>query len=518
MAKMLTLIERWRKRGPAWWAEHEFGWIMEDGRPITLLPWQKAVLSSWWKHRDTTSALAISAPKKVGKTLLNSVLLAWRFLALGGLHYANANDLDQSAGRQFLQVAAMVKRHPLLAEHVKAGRWRLEFQPTGALLEALPVDAAGSAGADHWTSSHTECWGILHENARRTWEELTGQPGTIHGFPSLRIADSYAGFLSESETWHGLVDRGLTGERLPGTWPMWKVGGLLLFHMSGDTAQKRCFRGTAAQRRAYYADQAADLRPGAFRRLHKNERASSEDAFILPEQWAGCVVDGFRIPGPDRSVRLFVGLDLAVKKDFAACVSVFKKDGVSHIGPYKIWKPAPVVDLDAIEEYLLDLAGDYTIAGAGADPFQAQMLMQRCERAGLRIAEYAQTQSGLTVAGNLLWDLIRTARLVVPGRGAEELRSHVLAATARETPRGIRLIKGTGQIDGAIALSIALVLAGPGWDVAAAGAMAELGLPDYLVSDKQMEAAAIARATGRSFNRRHSPFTNQPLFKRRKKQ
>lgn len=458
-----TLAERWRRAGPVAWAEHRLGWVMEGGRPIVLAPWQKAVLGAWWANRDTTSTLTISAPKKVGKTLLNAVLLAWRWLALGGLHYANANDLDQSSGRQFKEVAAMCARHPLLADHVKAGRWRLEFLPTGAELEALAVDAAGSSGAAHWTSSHTECWGVIHEQSVRSYEELTGQPGSIGGVPSLRICDSYAGYEGESTVWHDLVDRGLAGERLRGDWPLFRAGGLLLFHMDGEAAQERCFRGSAAARRAYYLDQAAELRPGAFRRLHLNQRASAESAFIDPAQWDACLLDDYRIPGPNRDVQLYVGIDLGIKADYSAVVSTFKYGDQHWIGPHRIWKPSghpPTVDLSSVEQYLMRLNEQYTVVRCAADPYQAASLIQQTERRGLTIHEHPQTVGNLTVMGNYLWDTIREGRLVVPSVGAEGLRAHVLAASAKETARGIRLIKGTGKIDAAIGLAISLVISG----------------------------------------------------------
>ena len=75
------LTERWRAAGPARWAEHKYGWIMPDGRPITLAPWQRAVLDGWWKHRETTSTLAISNIKKTGKTTVNAIISAWRWRA-----------------------------------------------------------------------------------------------------------------------------------------------------------------------------------------------------------------------------------------------------------------------------------------------------------------------------------------------------------------------------------------------------------------------------------------------------
>ncbi len=116
-----------------------------------------------------------------------------------GEHYAVGNDLDQCAGRQFQQIAEMVKRNDYLRSNCRVTNKEIEFMPTGSTITALPVDAAGNAGANHLTACHTEAWGIVYEGGIRAYEELTPPPGRIYGLPALRIADSYAGFEGESD-------------------------------------------------------------------------------------------------------------------------------------------------------------------------------------------------------------------------------------------------------------------------------------------------------------------------------
>jgi len=458
-----TVVTGWRDMGPVAWAEHSLGWLMADGMPIRLTDWQRAVLEALERRQKYTSTLAISNVKKAGKTTLNALLTCWRWLALPGLHFICANDLDQSTGLQFRMIAGMVDRHPFLSERVVATRTRLTFTPTGSELEALSVDAAGSAGANHLTSSHTEAWGIQYEEGIRAFEELTPQPGRFYGFPAMRICDSYAGWEGESDTWHDLVDRGLAGDRVSEDWPIYQAGGLLLFHASGYEAQDRCFRGGAEEREAYYEDQRASLRPGTFRRLHLNERTSSEGAFILAEEWDALVVERFSCPGPGTAdVSLTVGLDLATKHDCAAAVSVFtvpdEDEVLLALGPYRIWWPrGEELDLSAVEEWLVELAQGYTVSSIRYDPYQSVYLAQRLAAEGLPVQEYPQTVSNLTQAGNSLLDVIKQRRLAVY-QGADTLRRHVLAAAAKETDRGIRLVKGHGgrKIDAGIALAMAV--------------------------------------------------------------
>ena len=450
------LIARWREVGPGAWCESPFGWTGDDGQSITLADWQRAVLSAWWECRADVTTLAISNIKKTGKTLINAVLLCWRWLALPGEHFAVGNDLDQSQGRQFQMIAEVVRRNPYLRENVTITRSQLVFEPTGSTLTALPVDAAGNAGANHLTASHTESWGIIYEAGVRAYEELTPPPGTRYGLPALRIADSYAGYEGESKTWHDLVDRGLAGERIGGDWPIYRNGGLLLFHIEGDEAQARCFRGTPAEAEAYYSEQRASLRRNAFIRQHENRRVTGTEAFVTAEQWDALVMDGYFCPTSDKTIRLAVGVDLAVKHDSAAVVSTFRAEGRPWLGPYRIWKPP--VDLGVVEQYIADLAEGYTVALLNADPFQAMQMLQNLRARGIRANEFPQTVERMTRAGNALFDVIRQRQLAVYA-GADDLRRHVLNASARETERGIRLVKEarSRKIDAAIALAMSVL-------------------------------------------------------------
>lgn len=458
MNKLDTLVTEWRSMGPTNWSQHEYGWVMPDGKPVTLEPWQRAILDTWWQHRQDVTTLAISNVKKTGKTTLNAILLAWRWLALPSEHLTLGNDLDQSMSRQFGMVADMVKRHSLLGKHVKATIRKLVFEPTGSTIEALERDAAGRSGSNHLSSSHTECWGVVYESAVRAYEELTPPPGLAYGLPALRICDSYAGYEGESETWHDLVDRGLAGERVSDDWPIHRANGLLLFHMAGEEARERCFRGTPEQAKVYYDDQRQSLRTGTFARLHDNRRAASEDAFITTDQWGALMLPGYRCPMPDKSVRLVLGVDLSTRHDHAGVVSVYRGDkGLIHLGPYKVFKPAPVLDFATVENYITSLARDYSIVKMAYDPYQCEFLAQRLRRRGINAIEFPQTLGNLTRCGNRLFDVIRQGQLVVYA-GADDLRTHVLNARGKETDRGTRLVKqkASRKIDLAICLAMAV--------------------------------------------------------------
>lgn len=458
MTKIDGLINQWRDMGPEKWAESEFGWIDIDKQPVTLANWQRAVLSGWWANREDVTTLGISNIKKSGKTFIDAVLLCWRWLALPGLHFAVANDLDQSTARQFAEIRDMVARNRFLRGNVTVTAKKLTFTPTGAVLEALSGDATGNAGANFLTVSHTEAWGIIYEQDRRNWEELTVPPGRFYGLPALRIADSYAGHLGESETWHNLVDHALAGERLTSVWPIYKNGGVLLFHIEGEEAKTRCFRGTQEEANAYYLDQAATLRPNTYKRLHENVRTTSEGSFIDSDHWAS-LVDKDHKPLPvGSSVPVYVGLDLAtaVRGDDCALIGVYSDAGKVHIAFHKIWSGKRVFKLNlskTVKPYILQLKEDYNLAGLWFDPYQAQHLTEELQQAGLDCHEVKQTHANRGPKDSLLYELAATRRLVLYDHA--ELANMAAAAHAKELGNGqIFLTKGgRGKIDLLVALA-----------------------------------------------------------------
>jgi phage terminase large subunit-like protein len=456
----LKYIEELQRLGPVLWAEGSHGWIGEDGRPITLIPWQRAALTTYWEHRIDTSTFAISNVKKTGKTFTNAILLCFRWLALPGPHFAAGNDLDQAQARQFAMIAEMVKRNPFLYENVKAGKSELEFTLTGSKLTALAADAAGNAGANHLTASHTEAWGILYEAGIRAWEELTPPPGRTYGLPALRIADSYAGFTGESKTWHKLIDRGLAGKHLPGGWPVFKAGGLLLFHMEGEEAQERCFRGSETERLDYYQEQSESLRPNAYTRMHFNQRTSGESAFVTEEQWQACYNPDIHPLYPGEKVKLALGADASTTHDFTSLVGMNGGD----VRLVKVWKPKsvagirfgkPTVDLEAtIGQEVLNMHKAGQVLCVVYDPWQMAAVARSWEKAGIRCVEMPQTAQRVE-ADTALFNAIISGQ--VQHFKSQDLDEAVRNAIIIETPRGIRLAKekASRKIDPLVALSMA---------------------------------------------------------------
>lgn len=461
MSKIDELVREWRARGPVSWAEGPYGWTDIDGQPVKLTDWQRAVLAGWWDHRETVTTLGISNVKKSGKTFTNAVLLCWRWLAMPGLHFAVANDLDQAAARQFDEIANMARRNAFLRQNVKFSGKTLEFLPTGAILAALAGDATGNAGANHLTVSHTEAWGITYEGDIRNWEELTPPPGKFYGLPPLRIADSYAGYLEESNTWHELVDRGLAGERLAGEWPVYLSGGLLLFHIDGQEAQRRCYRGSSQEAAVYYFDQRASLRENTYRRLHENERQVNVGTFIDQETWQALVsADHHPLPAGSKEP-LYVGLDLAVAAggDNCALIGVYFDEDKVKIGLHKVWQGGRLrlrkLSLsDTVEPFILGLARNYNLQGVYFDPWQAIHLAEHLRSAGINCVEVKQTHATRGPKDTALYEIATRGGLVL--YNDQELSNMTAGASAKELGNGMIYLQkagGRSKIDLLVALS-----------------------------------------------------------------
>lgn len=473
MATIRTLIDEWSKIGPAAWAENDFGWLTEAGQPIALLPWQKAVLLAWWEHRESTRVLAVSNIKKTGKTLTNAIVTAWRWLCLPGEHFCAANDQEQSSARQFAMIAEMTKRHPILRKHTRVNAKQLVFHPTGSTLTALAVDATGNAGANHLTASHTEAWGIEYEGAIRAWEELTPPPGLFYGLPALRVCDSYCGFEGQSQTWHNVVDRGGTGELISEDWPIYRAGGLILFHIEGEEAQERCFRGTPEQRAAYYTEQRAELagREGTYSRLHLNRRAASEGNFCELTAWQALFSTEHRplLPGDNRPV--YIGLDLATSAggDNAALCGVYFEGGMVKLAFHKVWDNQARKKIKGAREgedrlklkqtvfpFLLDIDRKYNLQAVLFDVFQALSLAEDLRAKGLKLIEVPQTKSanGRAAKDTMLQQLVNDRRLMLYNH--PDLANLSSQAIVEELANGLVFIKKAGRrqkIDLLIALS-----------------------------------------------------------------
>jgi len=302
-------------------------------------------------------------------------------------------------------------------------------------------------------------WAFWHVGHTRLWEELTPVPNRR----SLRIVDSYAGFSGDAPVLEPLWTRALAGERLDDELPIYSAGRLWAYIDQGVEAQQRGWLGDPDDMAAYYEEQTQTLRPGTFARLHLNQWQSGEEAFIDAEMWDACI-DASMVPvmhprflqlGP-----LQVGIDAATKHDSAAVVAVAQENDGLRLVRHRIWSPrrGETLDLEAtIEAFMLELQANFTVSAVRFDPSQMIRSAKTLADAGLPMREFVQSSPNLTLAGQTLYELVKSRSLVM--YPDDELRRHALNAVAVDSGRGWRLAKekSSRKIDGCAALSFACV-------------------------------------------------------------
>lgn len=274
--------------------------------------------------------------------------------------------------------------------------------------------------------------------------------------------DSYAGFSGDSPVLEPLWTRALAGQRLYRDLPVHVNGKLYAYIDSGEEAQRRSWRGTPQEKKAYYQEQRASLRPGTYARLHENRWQSGEEAFLTGDQWDACVERSLSPVLPDKKIALWVGVDAATKSDSAAVVAVTRDGARLRLALHRIWKPKPgdPIDLEAtIEGFVLNLHAGFRVRTVRYDPYQMARSAATLKAKGVPMEEFPQTVGNLTASGQSLFDAIKHRNLALYRDG--ELRQQALNAVAVDTGRGWRLAKekASKKIDAIASLSFAVLAA-----------------------------------------------------------
>lgn len=436
---------------------------------MVLRPWQRLVVSAMFPEDGSPSrwtTFLLSTIKKAGKTTLNAWVTLYAALTFppGETVFVLANDQAQAEENCFDLIVDAVRTAGLEKSGEAIVRSdRIIFSKTGTRIITLSADFAGAAGARFGVTSWTELWAYRHESHVRLWEELTPIPNRR----SLRIVDSYAGYENDAPALEPLWKRALEGERLDPELPVYSNGQLWAYIDQGVEAQERGWLGRPEDRDAYYAEQAASLRPGTFARLHLNQWQSGAEVFIDAETYDGCVRHDLRPVVSDPGVSVCVGVDAATRRDCAAVAAVARvtdDEGkvIFRLVRHRIWTVdrGGTLDLEAtMEAFLLELSRGFRVVKVLYDPSQFVRSAQALEGQGLRMEKFDQTSGNLTVAGQNLFDLLKAEQLeLYPD---DELRRHFLNAVAVSSGRGWRLAKekASAKIDGCAAVSFAALAA-----------------------------------------------------------
>jgi hypothetical protein len=395
--------------------------VLDDGRlwGAAATPWQiadaQAILDP---GPDDPTLHWIGRPKGGSKsTDLAGLSIAWLVEQAPALAegYAAAADRDQAA-RLLRKAAGFIRRTEGLGAHLEVQQNRILHKASGAFVEALAADVAGSEGL-------LSPWFVVDELAN--WANTTTAKGMwtslfsgVEKWPGCRLTViTHAG---DPAHW----SRRVLDDALPELgWRVHEVPGPLPWITEA---------GLERQRRS--------LLPSQFARRHLNQWATAEDRLTVAEDVDACMVlDGPQDPWPDRLY--LTSLDVGLTRD--ACVAMvcsvprwFEGRPTVRLDRLAVWqgtREAPV-SLDAVEGWLLQAWRDFG-AGVLADPYQAQHILQRLAVRGVPAVPYAFTQQSISRLAVGLFNALRDRALELPVD--EGLRDELVNVRLRETSPGV---------------------------------------------------------------------------------
>lgn len=451
--------------------------------PIRLSDEQKAVLREAIRRDEDDkvvySTFLYSVPKKSGKSTLIAAYITWWACVFGAhrYHYCLANDGKQSTDRLLRPILKCINLHRKLGGILAESRITktLVELPNGGVIEAIPCDASGEAGAEPSLVAFSELWAFDTPAKERLWTELTIPP-TLWG-RSQRIVESYAGFVGKSRLLEQLYEIGTGKENPAMRHPSFPN---LAVYVNGAASMLSVWDHEprmAWQTSAYYKQEAQVLTPEEFERVHRNRWVSPINSFVEPLAWDRCAdeaIDPEEIIRKTPNTVVVMGVDAGVSMDGSACIALCRHPNPDlHetdlvILAARIWEPAPghPINLaETVEATIREWAEKWYVYEVAYDPHEmtsiANVVYQKDAVAWLR--PFGQVNARL-VSDKLLYDLIVHKRIhyhPYKTLGIEDLSRHIKQAGRQEDPenRKLRIVKvsktSSAKVDGAVALSMA---------------------------------------------------------------
>lgn len=440
------------------WIEQRF-YIPETKGPVRLAPYQRWCLERCFpvgaEVLPYSTIIWSDLKKSIKSTIAAAVVLYWADTFEWSSCKIIANDLKQADSRVgFYARRAIQLNAAYFVEQrgvkVKPSGYLIEFGANHSRIEAVPIDPDGEAGGNDDVVVFSELWGAKGEQAKRMWTESTLSP-TKFG-RSFRWVETYAGFVGESELLEPLYEQNVK--------PELQVHDDIEAYENGRTF---CLWNTQPrlpwQTPDYYAQEEQILLDGEFRRVHKNQWATSTGA-LLPDPllWDLCKED---LPPLDADTPLVVALDAAVSNDHFAMAAVSRhpeRHGDVAVRYAREWVPAKgkQLDFDPIEAEVIAFCRSHNVVQLCYDPYQLHQMGTRLLNEGVVWAdEFGQGAERLE-ADKQLVDLVISKRLAHDGD--ETLGEHMKGAGRKEEGdnklRIVKLKKGK-KVDLAVATSMA---------------------------------------------------------------
>ncbi|MBA7494690.1 hypothetical protein ES702_05267 [subsurface metagenome] len=423
-------------------------YIPETRSTVKIESWQrKEIFEPLFKIDPHTglrqySLALISTPKKNGKSTM-AAMVALYFMFQDepfGEIILTANSKDQSSWVVFDKLVKSLAMNPYTFKEVIIGDDQIKVKKTQTIVRIAAPNYKTIAGANPTLVCYDELWGYELDTARKFWDELTTVPTRKQ---PLSLVVSYAGH-DEDSLLYELWEKGKSKNK-PKNYFFYWIHENKASWITRDYLRK--------QRRR------PGMRPNTFLRLHKNMWISYESSFIDINFYDSCTQKDHRPLLADRSKRLFIGIDIGLRKDTTGIVAVYRQEDRIYLAAHKCWRPTlkRPVKLGEVEAYISMLNTNFNIEQIRYDPSQFERSAEILRGQGIRLERFDQTPKRLTYMSQNLYSLLKDGNIVL--YKDKQLRSHVEAATVKESEGGWRIVKkkSTSKIDLCIALSMACV-------------------------------------------------------------
>ena len=453
---------------PVEWIEQHFRIPETVDKRMVLQPYQRRMLHEALLQENGQfkySTVVWCDIKKSAKSTLTAAMALWRaFQVEWGQVVLVANDLKQADSRVGYYLRRGIELNPEIHRRARIVNYRITLD-NHAMIESVPIDPTGEAGGGADCVIFSELWGAHQKSQMRMWTEQTLSP--LKYGQSFRWVETYAGFSGESPLLEKLYQEGV------------KDGGLVewagefeppLETYVNKAGRLLCMWNTVArspwQTPEYYAQESSSLTDEEFRRVHRNQWISSQDAFISKAWWEACT--DMNMPPLTKDQPVILALDAAVSGDTFGVLMVSGRRGYREEKYYSdagiidarmvlAFRPPKggVVDFAPIEQEIRRILEERNVIELVADPYQLHDMTQRLSTELVaNVYMFGQGAERL-VADKALQDRIKDRR--VRHDGNLDLAAHMANANAKqEGDNKLRIVKRADhlKIDLAVCLSM----------------------------------------------------------------
>lgn len=414
-------------------------YLLEDGNPIVLEPFQKEILRDVFQTKGSDglrryNLALLGIPKKNGKsTIASGVALYMLFADVPNAEvYSVAGDKDQ-AKIIFQMTKRAIERNPMLLSSVRIYKDEIVVPSTGSVYRVLSADAPTAHGLNPSCVIFDELW---NQPNRDLYDALTQSPARKE---PLTFVVTYAG-TDQTSLLYELYRAGAEGKD-PRMYFFWTEENL-----AGWVTE------------AYLCQQRTRLPAAVYQRLHENRWVQGENAFLTRSELDVCVDPLLHPQLSGRpGIRYFLAVDLGLTRDrtvLTVCHRDEKTDlvVVDRIRTFLGTRKNPVLIGD-VEEEILSCNGNFDIAINVFDPWQMKSTAERLKRS-IRVEEFSFTSSSVQKLSQNLYYLFHNGLIrMFPHPMLEE---ELLGLNAEERSYGWRIDhRSGGYSDHAISLGMA---------------------------------------------------------------